>query len=84
MRHALHLALPRQGALVRRLADSSETRGFPSERLRAFATRFAPSNETPVQTALGLVTTAAIYFGIGVLAIELITANLAPLLALFR
>ena len=50
----------------------TDTRGFPSERLRAFATRFAPSKETPAQQAVGLATTAAVYLGIAVLAVELL------------
>ncbi len=70
---------PQPLRLERTIVQQAVVRGFPTERLRAFATRFAPSKQTAAQTAFGLSATAAIYLGIAALAVELATANFAPL-----
>ena len=58
--------------------------GFTSERLKAFASRFAPSKETLVQKVSGIGLTAALYVGIATLALELSTANVLPLFHAFH
>jgi hypothetical protein len=73
-------AVVRSWPAVAPIEPGTFARGFSSDRLKAFKTRFVPSRESLAQRLSSFAMTAGLYAAIAVVARELSTANLTPIL----